>query len=405
MVAGYFDWFSGYQETALASALARSAEVHVMASDRVSPAFSDAHLARLGLRRRYRVGSSTERGIMVTRLPSVELRSMVWSPRALRQVSEEKCDLIVQVMPGQVLSAAPAFAHNPARRAVLYGDNRAMWSHLNPVQRLAKWIAFAASKGLLYTAVNRRADAIYGYTPDTQKRLRAFSAGRNIELMPLCYDSADFYPDQSARTAGRAELGYGPDDIVILSAGKFDPRKRLDWLLAAFDRVARDNPRVHLLMVGDDRSAYCQSLRRSAQALSAAERVRIEPFAGTDQLNRLFNVADLGVWPRNPAITIQQAMATGLAVVLPSNDLVGHLVRPHSGRYFTLEAGAETLHLTKAIIAAVIDGGVDSPDVRRTRADLNSWMSADTVAQTLLLLAQNDAPSHRPARTVPSQTE
>ena len=383
MVAGYFDWFSGYQETALASALAPLAEVHVMASDRVSPAFSDAHLERLGLSRRYPAGSGTERGIKVSRLPSVELRSMVWSPRAIRQVREEKCDLIVQVMPGQVLSSAPAFTHNPARRAVLYGDNQAMWSHLNRVQRLAKGTAFAVSKGLLYAAVNRRADAVFGYTPDTQKRLRVFSAGRDIRLMPLCYAPADFYPDESARATGRADLGYGSNDLVILSAGKFDPHKRLEWLLAAFDRAARDDPRVHLLMVGDDQSAYSRSLRLVSRSLSAAERVRIEPFARTDQLNRLFNAADLGVWPRNPAITIQQAMATGLTVVLPRNDMITHLIRPGAGKTFDLKSGCEVERMTAALQSAIDDSSFGFHD-RQLRAGINSWFSSDTVAHELL---------------------
>lgn len=383
IVAGYFDWFSGYQETALAAALSQLAEVHVVASDRVSPGFSHAHLERLGLPRRYPSGSSREHGITVTRLPSVELRSMVWSYAAVRRISEHECDLIIQVMPGQLLSAAPSFTRHPARKLVLYGDNRAMWADLPMLRRVLKAAAFTVSKGILYAFVNRRADTTFGYTPDTQHRLRPFAAGHTMRLMPLCFSSADFHPDEAVRASARRELGYAAEDIVILSAGKFDRRKRLEWLVGAFDQVAQSNARVRLLMVGDDGSGYSEELRRTAAGISAAKRVRLQPFASTPELNRLFNAADLGVWPRNPAITIQQAMATGMAVVLPSNDLVGHLLHAQSGCYFDLQTGNETARLAEAI-GKVVDHGEFTMRARRRRADDNSWMSAEATAQRLL---------------------
>ena len=384
IVAGYFDWFSGYQETALASALSSLADVHVMASDRVSPAFSEAHLARLGLPRRYPVARTRERGVTVTRFPSLELRSMVWSHRARRQISAERCDLIIQVMPGQILSAAPTFTRNRARKVALYGDNRAMWSHLNSAERLLKGVAFTLSKGLLYTAVNLRAHTVYAYTPDTRNRLRPFSSGRKIRLMPLCYASKEFYVDEIARVDGRMRLGYSPADVVIISAGKFDPRKQLELLLAAFDRVAHGDPSIHLIIVGDDASNYSQNLRRIIRGLGTATRIRIEPFAASGDLNTLFNAADLGVWPRNPAITIQQAMATGLPVILPWNDLVGHLLGDESGRYFTAKPGTEVPALAETLIALTSECNLKLSAVRRNRAISNSWLSAETIAKTLL---------------------
>ena len=383
IVAGYFDWFSGYQETALASALSSLADVHVMASDRVSPAFSDAHLAKLGLSRRYPVARTRERGVTVTRFPSIELRSMVWSRCARRQISAERCDLIIQVMPGQLLSAAPTFTRNRARKVALYGDNRAMWSQLTLLQRLLKGAVFAASKGLLYTLVNLRADSIFGYTPNTQKRLQAFSAGHAIRLMPLCFTSTEFYFDGPSRMAVRKELGYAPDDIVIISAGKLHPQKRLEWLLGAFDQLSQIDPRVHLLIVGDDRSTYSEDLHREATSTSAAERVSMHPFAVTSDLNRLFNAADIGVWPRNPAITIQQAMGTGLLVVLPENDLVGHLIRPGSGRSYAAEPGNEVDQLLTALQIVMEREGFTA-GMRRARAETNSWLSSDNAGDALL---------------------
>src|SRR5690349_19297406 len=106
LVVGYFDPFSGYQETALADGLSKVASTEVLTSDRVSPAFSDEHLDRLGVPRRYASGTTMMGVLTITRLPSRELRSMVWSSDARHHISRGDYKLIVQMMPGQLLPAA-----------------------------------------------------------------------------------------------------------------------------------------------------------------------------------------------------------------------------------------------------------------------------------------------------------
>lgn len=386
IVAGYFDWFSGYQETALARALQPLAHVEVVASDRVSPAFTEGHLARLGVPRRYPVGQNREHGVTMTRIRVREMRSMVWSLDAVRHISATPADLIIQVMPGQVLSAAPSLSRNRAPKLVLYGDNRAMWSHLPRIQRVLKGAAFTMSKGLLYTLVNRRARSAYGYTPDTQRRLRPFAAGRKMELMPLCYVPADFHLDDRLRSQTRAELDLADDNLLVIAAGKTDPRKRLQWLIESVARLSTDHPKLKLVVVGDDGSRHSRELHQEVADHAVGDRVRFLPFANTGRLNALFNAADVGVWPRNPAITIQQALATGLSVVLPKNDLVGHLLRPGTGRYFEPEPGAEVDRLTIAVATALAETDL-GPLARRERSGTNDWLSADSLAQRLLASA------------------
>lgn len=385
IVAGYFDWFSGYQETALAHALQPLADVEVVASDRVSPAFTDEHLDQLGVPRKYPIGQTAEHGVTMTRVAVRELRSMVWSLGVVRHVSATPADLIIQVMPGQVLSAAPSLSSNRAPKLVLYGDNRAMWSHLPGAQRLLKGAIFAITKGLLYTLVNSRATTLFAYTPDTQSRLRPFLAGKRIELMPLCYVSSDFHHDQVLRERTRNELGILNEDIVILAAGKTDPRKHLEWLIRSVALLGKDHHNLRLILVGDDKSAHSRELHQEAVRLKLADRVYFLPFANSERLNGLFNAADLGVWPRNPAITIQQSLGTGLSVILPENDLVGHLVCPKTGSYFELKDGSEVKFLASAMTTAIVTTDFGTL-ARQKRARQNEWLSADAAARRLLNL-------------------
>jgi Glycosyl transferases group 1 len=383
LISGYFDWFSGYQEVALAGWFPRYATTEVIASDRVSPMFSDAHLAGLGVARRYEPGARMENGVKMTRFPTREKRSMVWSTQARMYIESQKYDLIVQLMPGQLMPVAGTLARNHAVRAVLYGDNSAMWSHLSAVHRLMKGMAFAVSKGALYALVNARADLVYGFTPNTVSRLKFFNGGKEMSLLPLAFDPAKFYFDEGIRESRRLALGYAESDTVVLAAGKLQEKKRLDLLVQAFSRLASGYAGLKLLIVGDDDSPYSGELKAQISADPALNGlVTVLGFADTNELNALFNAADIGVWPRMPAITIQQAMGTGLKVVLPKNDLVGHLVLPGSGTYFNELDESDSTRIEMAIASQLSDGWGDTD--RRQRADINAWLGADMITSALL---------------------
>lgn len=386
LLSGYFDWFSGYQETGLAAWLRRYATTEIIASDRVSPIFSDAHLAKLGMARRYETGTRVENGVKVTRFSTSERRSMVWSTQARRYIESQEYDLIVQVMPGQLMPVAGTLARNHTVRAVLYGDNSAMWSHLSPAQRLLKGATFAVSKGALYTLVNRRADLVYGYTPNTVSRLRVFSGGRTMSVFPLAFDPEKFYFEEGIRQTHREALGYTEADTVVVAAGKFQQKKRLDLLAEAITRLASRHAGLKLLLVGADDGPYSRELKAQIDADPGLSKlVTVMGFVDTTELNAIFNAADIGVWPRMPAITIQQAMGTGLKVVLPQNEWVGHLVLHGSGIYFD-ESGDGDSRGMESAIASQLGGGWSSRD-RKQRADTNSWLGADRLTISLLQAA------------------
>ncbi|MFC6705742.1 glycosyltransferase [Flexivirga alba] len=324
IVAGYFDWFSGYQETALARAMASLADTYVLAGDRVSPIFSDEQLERIGQQRRYPANTRVEHGVTVTRLATRELRSMVWAPSVPRTIADGNFDVIVQVMPGQLFPALASLARN-VRRVVLYGDNKAMYAGLPPAVAAAKFAVFCATKGALYTAVNLRADHVYGYTKDTIRRLRAFHPGTTMTLFPLTYDENKFFYSPELRESRRHQLGFREDDVVILGAGKVNAQKRLDLLVDAFHQARDGLPQLRLVLAGFDDGPVAQSLRDDVVRRGVANFVTILPFVDSDELNALFNASDLGVWPRMPAVTIQQALGTGLDVLIPNNDFTDHL--------------------------------------------------------------------------------
>lgn len=388
LIVGYFDWFSGYQETSLATALSSVADVEVLCSDRVSPAFSVEHLRRLNVPRRYASGSLVERGVTLTRVKTREWRSMVWGWRALSTLRKSRYDLCIQVMPGQGLPVAASIVKSGLRRVVLYGDNRAMYEGLSRSKRVAKLTVFALTKGVIYMATNLGADVIYGYTPNTLKRLRLFSM-KPLELLPLAFDARNFYFDPALRANERASRGYLDSDLVIIVAGKFERRKRLDWIIEAFERLAAHQPDAQLLFVGADDSLFAHEIREMSSSSRYRGQIRVEGFLGSVQLNGAFNAADIGVWPIQPAISIQQTLGTGLLVCLPDNDLVGHLIRPGAGRYFVRGSHGDAVGaITDALMTLATE---DRTDARRMdRSTQNSILSVDSAVATILTRTLGD---------------
>ena len=60
-----------------------------------------------------------------------------------------------------------------------------------------------------------------------------------------------FLGARQERTSVRTMLGYAPDDFVVGSVARLDPRKGLDTLIEAFALAAPQAPKMRLLLIGD----------------------------------------------------------------------------------------------------------------------------------------------------------
>lgn len=393
MACAYFDWFSNYQEVALANALKEFANVHVIASNRINPIFSDANIRRLNLERTYRDGTTRENGITISRFKVREIRSMSASVEYMKAASSGRYDMVIQVTPGFILPAMASWPKGDPKRIVLYGDNSAMYKNLSPLKQKFKQATFFATKGLVYRYCNSKATAVYCYTPDTIGRIKPFLAGAPAEVLPLSYDPAVFFYSDELRQQERRRLGFAETDTVLVTAGKAYHTKRIDLLVEAFDRLASRYPNLHLVIAGMLSGSGSESVRAAINASPYRDRITSLPILPANELNSLLNASDIGTWPLMPAITIQQAMGTGLPVILPKNDLVGHLLRSEdSGTYYAADFNTPYA-LGSQPLSDAIDRVLKRPRVegeaRRNLATKNSWLSSRTVAASILSRADS----------------
>ncbi len=161
-------------------------------------------------------------------------------------------------------------------------------------------------------------------------------------------------PEETQRAADqwRAELGIARDHRVILFAGKLQPKKRPDDLIAAFLRLERDD--VTLLIVGDG------ELEAALLAQAAGHpRIVFAPFQNQSLMPRTYALADLFILPscgrdETWGLAVNEAMCLGKPVVVSSHvGCARDLVEP-GGNGLAFPAG-DVDALTAALRDALSD--------------------------------------------------
>jgi len=156
--------------------------------------------------------------------------------------------------------------------------------------------------------------------------LRELGVKTRIEVITHGVNLERFRPDpvSPGHSPARLRLGLDADSEMVLFIGPIHQRKGLDYLAAAWDRVAAERPKAHLVLVGPERAESAEGsepfgtqLRATLSRGSGGDRVS---FVGpVDDPEEYLRAADLLVFPSHregmPNV-VCEAFASGLACVL-----------------------------------------------------------------------------------------
>jgi glycosyltransferase involved in cell wall biosynthesis len=176
-------------------------------------------------------------------------------------------------------------------------------------------------------------------------------------------DEIDRYRASIDRDVLRAELGWTPDEVVLLVVGVFEPRKAEAAVVAAFEALAPVYPSLRLALVGYHPSSYGECVCVQVDRAEFGDRIRIEPI--TPDIHRWYAIADIlicGSDIESLPRSILEAMAFELPVVSTDVFGVASLLRDGETGWLTLINDLRGLVGTLAHVVAL------SPDERRTIA-------------------------------------
>ena len=195
-----------------------------------------------------------------------------------------------------------------SRKRILHGGYYRLWRHLLHRRNLKQH-------------VSRFLPITQGAQDWMQENL-AFEA-HEMTISPLGVDLDSMFFDSRERDSFRDEHNLH-DQLVIVNAGKQYPGKRVDWVIDVAREASNQNVPVALVLVGHADPEYASLLTQRLESFPG--RVVRLPFLDRLALRRVYSGSDIGIWPGIPSNTIQEAMACRCGVILPNDDIVGHLV-------------------------------------------------------------------------------
>lgn len=190
-----------------------------------------------------------------------------------------------------------SYIHSPPRFLYLSSGERALW-RFNDVRetifRLSK-VAGPIFKELDYLSVVK-SDSVLANSYFTAKRIRSIY-GINAKV---CYPPVDIETFRILDEEVVREFHSGFGWPLILSTGRIVAVKHWEWLLEIMSCIVKEFSSATLAITGEiskENIKYIKKLMRYARKLKIEQNVKFLGFKSQDELVRLYNAADVYVYP------------------------------------------------------------------------------------------------------------
>lgn len=192
-----------------------------------------------------------------------------------------------------------------------YSNSANNWLSLSILHKIIR-------KRLYMDPIRKHISKFYPIVPGSTKFLNEVYQipEEEMEVLPL---GADIDRVKEIKASGkrreiRERLGITDENIVIFSGGKFTPAKKIDLLLQSFNDI--NDPNLHLIIVGDA-DQYNKEYKELMLTLSQGNpNIHYVGWLDNGGVYEHLSAADLAVFPASQSIVWQQAIASGLALIV-----------------------------------------------------------------------------------------
>lgn len=324
----------GYQEVYLARAYAKAGfEVRVFTSDIVSPSSDKI------IKKNYSPGyyEDIKYNYSVVRLKSYfHFRSTVLCRGIYEKISDFNPDIIIIVGVAKLFPVSLINKKLNCKYINIFGENKEYRNRegfLNKIKSVILDTGFAIFKKRYYKKSIVVSDLIVLNVPETddffnkilnKKLLNIFN--RKKYNLNLGYDSEEFYFDRDSRNRIRQELGATEKDFIIISTTKVTRNKKIDKIIDNLTKLINKGYNIYYIVIGLLGDNYEDELRQKIIESGYGDRFKLFRFKNHNEIRNFYCASDIGLWTQ-AAISIQEAMGTGLKVLLPDKKSVSHLIK------------------------------------------------------------------------------
>lgn len=340
---------------------------------------------------RYREGRSIDEkyGYEILRLPALSFRSKAFSLQLGREVDRFAPDLLLLlgVAKGFPLPLLNASFAQRCRMVSIYGDAKE-YLERNTLRQKVKALGHEAGykilKQPLYARAVKYCHRIVLNIPESDDYFRSF-LGKNLlnayeqkkMLLNLGFDPDQYFFDFETRERQRAELGVKHDETLLVTSTRINRRKNLEKVIRLVNDLNAQGKKIKYILAGFMNDEYERELKDYISKLPFASSFLCFPFQDAEGIRRLYCAADAGLWLK-AAISIQEAMGTGLPVILENKPSVNHLIREgHNGWFF----GKSDFHeKVSKVLTELASNNVQRETLSRENG---SWLSYDSIAEKI----------------------
>jgi len=374
IVCGHYIPTMGYIEVHLANAFHElKHEVKVFTS-RVIPAYVQS-VAKLTDNTPYEIA----------RLPaSFSMGQMVKSKGLKKQVQNFEPELVICIGVGK-LFPKPIYQikDRKFKLITLLGDNEETYTTGGFVKGLKNTVIQQTFKKKVYLKAIKKSDLLLPYTSSTVDIITQFISEKYAVLLKakskqisLGFDEEHFFYNEVERNEQRKQLGLNEHDTLLITATRVAPEKQLEKVVDLLDSVNQKGFNINYLIVGFQEDEYGKQLQQYIAQKAHKNRIICKPFSNVSQTRKYYNAADSAIFMR-AAISIFEALATGLFLLLPKQQNISHILTSQSGIYFS--------KLTEDVIIQSIN---IQKEKRQERAEQAKQFSYINLANEILNLSE-----------------
>lgn len=205
------------------------------------------------------------------------------------------------------------------------------------MKRTAAWFSSASTN---------LGDQIVAPSPKFEKLLLKQKVRKPIHVIPNGIDLSSF---KTAKNVGalRNRLNVSVDAPILITVGRMDPEKRLDFIVEAFVKVSKQIPNVQLVFAGDGGAR--KDLEEKVNALDVKNKIHFLGMVNRNELPDVLHDATLFLSASTTEvhpISVIEAIAAGLPIIVVQDEAFEGMVENDLNGYLTpldVNAYAETI--------------------------------------------------------------
>lgn len=333
----------------------------------------------------------------VMRLPSLKYLNnppiyvaVLGTPRSTWKLTREHFDVLHAHSPASVGLLAYLTA-STKRLPLIYTYHTSITDYTHYIKFIGNTGIIKYAAAWFSKASTDLGDQIIVPSPKFHRLLLNQKVKQPIHVIPNGIDLSMF---KTAKNPGalRNRLGLGPEAQILLTVGRMDPEKRLEFIVEAFNLIADRVPNAHLVFAGDGGAR--KSVEEKAGAIRAKDRIHFLGMVNRAELPDIFHDATVFLSASTTEvhpISVIEAIASGLPFVAVNDEAFegmlddgvnGYTVELDVQKYADILAGLlpdrERLHRFGAHSAALsekysIEAQVKALEALYMEAILQNW--------------------------------